>query len=238
MRQIPNAITSLNLLCGCLAITQIAGGNFIWAAILVLLGAFFDFFDGMAARILKVSSPIGAELDSLADVVTFGVVPAYLVFSLLNEMAVPPYLAYAAFIIAIFSALRLAKFNVDDRQTESFIGLPTPANALFWISLPLIDWQYTNDIGLISLNQFHEVFFNPWVLLVLVVVFSYLLVAEIPLISLKFKSLSWNKNKNRYLLLLISFALILLFYFAAIPFILLLYFIFSFIENTSSSHEI
>ena len=185
-----------------------------------------------------MSSPIGAELDSLADVVTFGIVPAYLVFSLLNEMDVPPYLAYAAFIIAIFSALRLAKFNVDDRQTESFIGLPTPANALFWISLPLIDWQYTNDIGLISLNQFHEVFFNPWVLLVLVVVFSYLLVAEIPLISLKFKSLSWNKNKNRYLLLLISFALILLFYFAAIPFILLLYFIFSFIENTSSTHEI
>ena len=132
---IPNAITSANLFCGCLAITQIAEGNFTIASLLVLLGAFFDFFDGLAARALKVGSPLGAQLDSLADMVTFGLVPAYLAFELLNNLDYS-ILNCSAFLIAIFSAVRLAKFNIDDRQSTSFIGVPTPANALFWIGIP------------------------------------------------------------------------------------------------------
>ena len=146
---IPHVITSANLLCGCLAITQIAESNLLIASLLVLLGAFFDFFDGLAARVLKVGSELGAQLDSLADMITFGLVPAYLAFEWLNQLDYS-ILNYSAFLIAIFSAVRLAKFNIDDRQSTSFIGVPTPANALFWISIPLIFWQVENDIHSVS----------------------------------------------------------------------------------------
>ena len=235
---IPNAITSANLFCGCLAITQIAENNFVLAAILVLAGAFFDFFDGLAARALKVSSPIGAELDSLADVVTFGVVPAYLAFEWLNQYDFS-ILNYAGFIIAVFSAIRLAKFNVDDRQTTSFIGLPTPANALFWISIPLIFWQVENGFHFVDVSFLLPFYQSTIAIFISILVLSYLLIAELPLLALKFKSLQWKGNEYRFTLLISSLILIIVFLFAAIPFILLLYLILSIVQNNyNRSNEI
>lgn len=142
-RNIPNTLTCGNLVSGCIATVMALGGDARYALIWIIIGAVFDFFDGMSARLFGVSSPIGKELDSLADDVTFGVAPSAIVFAQLSVMEYPtvlasvePYIPYCAFLIAAFSALRLAKFNLDTRQTTSFIGMPTPANALFWGSLP------------------------------------------------------------------------------------------------------
>lgn len=233
---IPHAITSANLFCGCLAITQIAEGNFMIASLLVLLGAFFDFFDGLAARALNVGSPLGAQLDSLADMVTFGLVPAYLVFELLNNLDYS-ILNYSAFLIAIFSAVRLAKFNIDDRQGTSFIGLPTPANALLWISIPLIFWQTENNIHFFSVDFLLPLFNSFYLILGAIFIFSYLLIAELPLLALKFKNLSWKGNQFRFLLIGISLILIVVFLFAAIPFILLLYLTLSIIQNNLQASD-
>jgi CDP-diacylglycerol--serine O-phosphatidyltransferase len=233
---IPHAITSANLLCGCLAITQIAEGNFLIASLLVLLGAFFDFFDGLAARALNVGSELGAQLDSLADMITFGLVPAYLAFEWLNQLDYS-ILNYSAFLIAIFSAIRLAKFNIDDRQTTSFIGVPTPANALFWISIPLIFWQVENDIHFVSTDFMLPVFQSFYFIIAAILVFSYLLIAEIPLLALKFKNVKWKGNEFRLLLILFSVVLIFLFLFAAIPFILLLYLILSIVQNNLQAKQ-
>lgn len=180
-------------------------GIYLYAFLFIIAGAVFDFFDGLTARALKVSSPIGKELDSLADVITFGFAPAAMVFSWLREcadanldMLLAFAMPFAAFLLAAFSALRLAKFNVDERQTSSFIGLPTPANALFW--------------GALVLGSHDMVVGNPygWILvLTLVMLFSYLLVAEIPMFSLKFKSLAWKPNRVAYIFLLVSLVLLI-----------------------------
>lgn len=177
------------------------------AMLFIVLGAVFDFFDGMSARLLKVSSPIGKELDSLADNITFGLAPSAIVFSLFKQMAVPGfisnvslYIPYAAFIISVFSALRLAKFNLDERQTSSFIGMPTPANALFWASLAIS----------LNTNPVLNSYFNAISLFLLVVVMSFLLVSELPMFSLKFKNLRWSDNKIKYIFLLVSIVLLLL----------------------------
>lgn len=173
-------------------------GNYFMAVVMIVLGATFDFFDGMTARLLHVSSPIGKELDSLADVVTFGVAPSAILFSMFRELQYPdflssvqPYFPYVAFIMAAFSALRLAKFNLDERQTSSFIGVPTPANALFWGSLVLgqHDWLVSLPMGAV------------WVSVGMLVL-SYLLIAELPLFALKFKNLSWKDNSIRFIFLL------------------------------------
>lgn len=173
-------------------------GNYFMAVAMIVLGATFDFFDGMTARLLHVSSPIGKELDSLADVVTFGVAPSAILFSMFRELQYPdflssvqPYFPYVAFIMAAFSALRLAKFNLDERQTSSFIGVPTPANALFWGSLVLgqHDWLVSLPMGAV------------WVFVGMLVL-SYLLIAELPLFALKFKNLSWKDNSIRFIFLL------------------------------------
>lgn len=178
------------------------------AMLFIVLGAVFDFFDGMSARLLKVSSPIGKELDSLADNITFGLAPSAIVFSLFKQMAVPElisnislYIPYAAFIISVFSALRLAKFNLDERQTSSFIGMPTPANALFWASLAIS----------LNTNPVLNSYFNAISLFLLVVVMSFLLVSELPMFSLKYKNLRWSDNKIKYIFLLVSIVLLLLF---------------------------
>lgn len=204
IRYIPNAVTCLNLFSGCIACVMAFEFRYEWAAIFIILSAVFDFFDGMLARVLKAYSKIGKELDSLADDVSFGVAPALIVFSLFKEMHYPEFCAgfagiipYAAFIIAIFSALRLANFNVDERQTSSFIGLPVPANALFWASLVVGAHDF-----LVSDS------FNVIYLFVLVVVFSLLLVAEIPMFSLKFKNLSWKDNKISFVFLLVCIPLL------------------------------
>ena len=190
-KYIPNTVTCLNLFSGCIACVMAFEARYELALLFIILSSVFDFFDGMLARALNAHSIIGKDLDSLADDVSFGFAPSAIVFSLFKEMYYPasmefiaPYLPYAAFLISVFSALRLAKFNNDTRQTTSFIGLPVPANALFWASLV----AGAHDI-LIS-ESCHPVY-----LFIVVCLFSWLLVAEIPMFSLKFKNLSWNDNK-------------------------------------------
>ncbi len=204
-RHIPNTITCSNLLSGCVATMFAFEGMYPFAFAFIIAGAVFDFFDGLSARALKVSSPIGKELDSLADVITFGFAPSAMVFSWLRECAdvnldmLPAFaIPFAAFLLVAFSALRLAKFNVDERQTSSFIGLPTPANALFW--------------GALVIGSHDKIIAAPygWALvLALVGLFSWLLVAEIPMFSLKFKSLAWKANQTAYIFLLVSIVLLI-----------------------------
>ncbi len=195
IRSLPNTITCCNLFCGCLAAGAAFQSDYRSAFMFIVLGAVFDFFDGLVARALHVSSSIGKELDSLADVVTFGVAPATIAFSLLQEMPCPeylsfakPYLPYWGFLIAVFSGLRLAKFNVDDRQTSSFIGMPTPANALFWASASVGAHEFILSLPV-------------WVMMTVVLSMSLLLVAELPMFSLKFKNFSWQQNKLAYFFL-------------------------------------
>lgn len=206
-RNIPNGITSCNLFSGCIASYMAFQGDFRMAMLFIVLGAVFDFFDGMSARLLNVSSPIGKELDSLADNITFGLAPSAVVFSLFMEIDIPEFMSgvsdllpYSAFIISVFSALRLAKFNLDERQTTSFIGMPTPANALFWSSLAIC----------ISEGEYLQ-WFNALYLLLLVFVMSFLLVSELPMFSLKFKKLSWKTNKIKYIFLIVSISLLVLY---------------------------
>ncbi|PJJ47827.1 CDP-alcohol phosphatidyltransferase family protein [Hymenobacter chitinivorans] len=213
---LPNAVTCLNLFAGCLALCNIFAGHLETAAYLVGLAAAFDFADGLLARALHASSPIGKDLDSLADMVSFGVVPGAILFHLLGQSdGLPEWLPYAGFIVTVFSALRLAKFNNDTRQTTSFIGLPTPACTLVVASLPLI--LAHDSFGLTGF------ILNPWVLLGLTVLLSGLLVAEIPLFALKFKNLTWQDNSLRFIFLLLAVALLVLLQATAIPLIVLLY---------------
>lgn len=223
VRNIPNTLTSCNLFSGCIAAYMAFHGNYKEALLFIVLGAMFDFFDGMTARLLHVSSPIGKELDSLADDITFGLAPAAIAFSLFKEVYYPDFLMpvagimpYTAFLIAVFSGLRLAKFNIDERQTSSFIGMPTPANALFWASLAVGEHSF-----LISDN------FNAIYLFVLVVVMSLLLVAELPMFSLKFKDLSWGHNKVSYIFLIVSLPLLIIFQLSGIAAVIIWYILLS-----------
>lgn len=227
-KHIPNFITVLNLLCGCIAITAAFQGNLVLASWLVGVAAIFDFLDGMAARLLNVKSDIGKELDSLADMVSFGLLPGVIVFQLLSNNPTIPhsYIPYVAFLIPIFSALRLAKFNTDTRQEEMFYGLPTPATAILIASLPLILSQDTVFFG-IEFGFMQQILSNWYFLVSLTLLLSWMLVSEIPLMSLKFKSFEWETNKIRYFLLLLSFITLLLFQFAGIPLIIFLYILLS-----------
>lgn len=233
-KHFPNFITLLNLLSGCMAIIFIFDGNLQLASYLIFLAALFDFFDGMVARLLKVKSEIGKELDSLADVISFGLVPGFIMMKLIqsaygmdsNSSDLSRFMPYLALLIPAFSALRLAKFNIDDRQTDRFIGLPTPANAILIASMPLILEQNSTLAGG-GLNLFQSLLINPWFLIASTLVLSYLLVAELPLMSLKFSKSDKKKNQLRYLLVGLSVILLILFYFAAIPLILILYLLMS-----------
>jgi len=201
-------------------------GNLLLSCVLIGVALIFDFLDGFLARLLHVSSPIGKDLDSLADMVTFGLLPAIIVFQMLMQ-SIPDlfgiWKAYLAFIIAIFSAIRLAKFNNDPRQSDSFIGVPTPANAMLIASLPLI--VHTQG------ETWKQIIINTNNLLILSVVMSVLLVAEIPLLALKFKSFNWKGNEIRYVFILLTVALLIIFQILAIPLILVLYLIVSLISN-------
>lgn len=223
-KHIPNFITCLNLFTGCIAAVFAFNNDLETAAYLVLLAAAFDFMDGLAARALKAYSEIGKQLDSLADMVSFGFIPGLFVFKMLEnsleDNGLPLYLSYLGFVITVFSALRLAKFNIDTRQTENFIGLATPANTMFFISIPFLANQPIELLHILS---------NPMVLIFLSIGMSYLLVSELSLFSLKFKSLAFNANIHRYLLLLISLILIIFFKFAAIPMIIVFYILLSII---------
>lgn len=203
-RHIPNIITCGNLLCGAIAVMLAAEGLFECAFGMILLGAVFDFFDGMSARALKVHNPIGKEIDSLADVITFGLAPAVMLMQAIrlateNSNYSWGWFSAVALLMAAFSALRLAKFNIDERQTSSFIGLATPANAIFWASLiatfpTMASWAQ----------------WLPWAMIALALVSCWLLVAELPFFSLKFKNMSWKDNSIRYIFLLGSVLIIVL----------------------------
>ena len=238
-QHVPNIFTCLNLLFGCMAVVMIFRDQsvlntdrLVTASYLVLAAVIFDFLDGFTARILHVHSPIGKDLDSLADVITFGLVPGAIMFRLFQMS--DPSLIYAdesflrvfqffPFIVTVFSALRLAKFNVDKRQSESFIGLPTPANTMVIIAFPLI---LQND-------HFHltGLILNPYFIVITCVVLSYLLIAEIPLFALKFKSFAWKKNSFQYILLASSIVLFLIFRYVSIPLIIFLYIFLSIVNN-------
>lgn len=186
-RIIPDAITSCNLLCGGVAVLMATQNAFALAFIFILCGAFFDFFDGLSARLLKAPSKVGIELDSLADDITFGLAPAMMVVCYLRPII--GWWSLLALLMAAFSALRLAKFNVDERQTSSFIGLATPANAIFWGGLCSMPYAMTAPVWM------------PWAMLALVLVSCWLLVSEIPFFSLKFKNFSWKDNSDKYIFL-------------------------------------
>lgn len=230
VRNIPNTLTCCNLFSGCIASCMAFQGNYVWAFVFIIIGAAFDFFDGMVARLLHVSSPIGKELDSLADDITFGLAPAAIAFALFQEVHYPdfiqslrPVLPYTAFLVAVFSGLRLAKFNIDTRQASSFIGMPTPANALFWGSL------VTGEHAFLTSPHFNAVY-----LFVLVVVMSLLLVAELPMFSLKFKDLSWQHNKVSYIFLIGCIPLFLIFQWSGFAAVIIWYVILSLLFRKKS----
>ncbi|MBJ6143438.1 phosphatidylcholine/phosphatidylserine synthase [Hymenobacter sp. BT559] len=227
-KHLPNTLTCINLLCGCLALTFIFRGDLVIGAYLIGIAAVADFFDGLLARALRVSSPIGKDLDSLADMVSFGVVPGAIMYKLLIEaMELGPghgdfelpslmlFLPCIGFVISIFSALRLAKFNNDTRQTTSFIGLPTPACTLVVASLPLILANDTFGLSPVILNQ--------WLLVGLAVVLSGLLVAELPLFALKFKNLRWLGNRRRFIFVALALGMVIWLRAAGVPVAVLLY---------------
>lgn len=213
-KHIPNLLTCANLFSGCIGIVYAFNGDLKTVAFFVIISGIFDFFDGFAARLLHVKSEIGKELDSLADVVSFGFLPGVVMFQLLKINSVNDYLPYAGFLITVFSALRLAKFNIDTRQTEDFIGLNTPMNTFFIISLPYL----INDLIWLS---------NTYVLLSIILIVSYLLVSELKLFSMKINNLKWAPNKFKFIFLIISLVLLGFLKFAALPIILILYILFS-----------
>jgi len=233
-KHLPNAITCANLFSGCVGIVLAFKGELIAAAYAIFLSAIFDFFDGLASRVLKSFSGIGKDLDSLADMVSFGVLPAVIMYQLFLQAhqidKVSNWLNFIAFLIPVFSALRLAKFNVDTRQAENFIGLPTPANAILIASFPLI---------LAHHNKYYTPYLvNPYILSCFVIIMCILLVIEVPMMSLKFKNKDFNENIYRYLLLLFSAILILFFKFAAVPIIIFIYIILSIIQFKSANDKI
>ena len=223
IKQLPNLLTLGNLFCGCLGLVQAFDQHLTEAAYFIWAAALLDFLDGFAARLVGNASPLGKQLDSLADVVSFGVLPATLLFLLLQERLNTQWLPYLAFSIALFSALRLARFNIDTTQSDSFKGLPVPANALFISSLPFI--LGPNPGWLTNLV-------DSWqVLIGISIVFSLLLVSPIRLFALKFKDYSWGNNQMKYAFLTISAVLIVWLGFNGIPLVIVLYIVSSIFEN-------
>lgn len=263
IKNIPNGLTSLNLISGCIAIALAFHGMLSYAGYLILAAAVFDFFDGMVARSLKVHSPIGKELDSLADVVSFGVAPTIILLQLMAKSLMPQQDVFIGFfesfsssemdpltkifmyrnvvefgfwtyfflatplLIAVFSAVRLAKFNIDTRQTTSFIGLPTPANAIFILSLGFITENVKNP-------TVQGIIIHPMTLFFVSAIFSYLLVCEMPMFALKFKNFGFKDNALKYGFIVVSLILLAIFKLYALPIVILLYIVVSFVVWVAS----
>ncbi|KQC28533.1 CDP-alcohol phosphatidyltransferase family protein [Flagellimonas eckloniae] len=243
-RYIPNFLTLLNLFSGCIAAVFAVLNYLEWAALFVFIGIFFDFFDGFAARMLNVQSEVGVQLDSLADMITSGLVPGIVMFQLLQmaetggwnlgffghetEMTVLPFFGFA---ITLASAYRLAKFNVDENQVSSFIGLPTPANALLILSLPLILVYHANDV-------LNTLILSEWFLIGLTLVSAFLLNSRIELFALKFKNWSFKDNAVRYLFLIGSLILLVTLKFLAVPIIIIFYVFSSLLLKASKNNDI
>ncbi len=235
-KHIPNLLTLGNLFCGTIATILAVNNNFVYAGLLVVLGIFFDFFDGFAARLLNVSGELGKQLDSLADMVTSGVVPGIIMFKLIgdkqigsvifiDEFNLPTILPFIGLILTLGACYRLAKFNIDTRQSESFIGLPTPAMSLFVISLPLI-LEYSN------IELVNNLIRNNYFLITITLILTYLMNAELPLFSLKFKNYAVKNNIIKYLFLMISLFMIISLQYLSIPLIITIYVILSLISNS------
>jgi CDP-diacylglycerol--serine O-phosphatidyltransferase len=236
--QIPNLFTMLNLFCGCVALVMVSDNKFDLAFYFVCLGIFFDFFDGFFARKFNVAGPLGVQLDSLADMITSGVVPGYVMYKMLYEIEflgviseyhkfnsnVILYIPFIGFIITLGACYRLAKFNIDERQSDSFIGLPTPANALFFMSLPLINLAFYD-------YNFSEVIYNKWILIGLTLLSAFIMNAEIPLFSLKIKDFSFSKYKLQIFFLALSVLLLIFLQILAVPLIIIIYVLLSIINN-------
>ncbi len=235
-KHIPNAITTMNLICGCFAISNAFEGNLYISCYLIIFATFFDFFDGMAARLLHVSNPLGEQLDSLADMISFGLTPGIILYQYTKHLQTQnpselltnhPWLFYLAFTIPIFSAFRLAKFNIDTRQTDGFIGLATPANTGFFIFIVLY-YFFPNVPQIINTSGFlFPIISNPTTMLILGILFSILLIVEIPMFSLKVKSLKWQGNETRFSFLGLFFLLLILINIVAFPVVLLMYILWS-----------
>ena len=232
-KHVPNAITLLNLFSGCIALVFAFHHDFEKAFLFVCLGIFLDFFDGFFARLFQVSSPLGLQLDSLADMVTSGVVPGTVMFFMLSNALHSPAVnsfdpdflfCFGGFVITLGSCFRLANFNIDTRQTDSFIGLPTPANALLILSLPLV---LANTDSLVVL----ELLTNPWVLLGISIFSAYILNAEIPLFSLKVKKFNLKDNLIQVVFLILSVILLLSLHYLGIPLVILIYVLMSVLYN-------
>jgi CDP-diacylglycerol--serine O-phosphatidyltransferase len=274
-KHIPNFITVCNLFSGCVAIVFALEGNLVWCAYTVGIACVFDLLDGMLARLLNVSSEIGKQLDSMADMISFGVVPGVLLYKMIictqlfvtfntNPIAAFSeksaegthinFLAMIGFLVTIFSGIRLAKFNIDLRQSYSFIGLPTPASAILIASLPLsINDVFTKVVApagmtgenisafmvlIAGKNNIYNILLQPYSVIALTIITSILLVAPIPLFALKFNNFSWTDNKVRYIFLLLAAALLILFKFLGIPLIIILYIVSSLINNMMTKKKI
>ena len=243
-KQLPNLITLLNLLCGSIAVLFAVNGELVTTAIFVFLGIFFDFFDGLVARKLNVQSELGLQLDSLADMVTSGLVPGIVMFQLFNladstwiefsynatvglssSLAQNSFLPFFGLLITLASAYRLAKFNISTNQSDSFIGLPTPANTLLILSFPLILEFQNNDI-------INAIILNKWFLISITVLSACLMNANIKLLALKFKNFSFKDNSARFILIILAIILLVIFQFAAIPLIILTYIIISILNKS------
>ncbi|WP_087562884.1 phosphatidylcholine/phosphatidylserine synthase [Polaribacter sp. SA4-10] len=234
-KHIPNLLTLGNLLSGTIATIFAVEGDFVFAGLFVVLGIIFDFLDGFVARILKVSGELGKQLDSLADMVTSGVVPGIIMFQLLknrteeigdfsSDLNLQHYLPYLGLLLTLAACYRLAKFNIDTRQSDSFIGLPTPAMSLFVISLPLIV-AYSNYSIITDLVQ------NNYFLITVTLILTYLMNAELPLFSLKFKDYSFKNNVMKYFFLITAIVLIIILKYISIPLIIVFYVLLSVISN-------
>jgi CDP-diacylglycerol--serine O-phosphatidyltransferase len=248
-KYIPNLITLLNLFCGCVAVIFAVHGVFEMVALFVFLGIIFDFFDGFTARLLNVKSELGLQLDSMADMVTSGVVPGVVMFKLLemsfsggwssdmhiangsflNDLKISSFIPLLGFVITLGSGYRLAKFNIDENQTESFIGLPTPANALLIISLPLILMYHNNDV-------LNTIILNQWFLLGMTFLSAFLLNSSLELFALKFKNWNFKDNAVRYIFVMICLVLLATLKFLAVPAIILFYVALSVFNSVSSKN--
>ena len=224
-KHLPNFLTCCNLICGCFGIVFVLEGRDIPAAYFVWLAGVFDFFDGFVARMLKVSSPIGKELDSLADVISFGLLPSLVMYKMISSSTDSSFLPYVAFTIAVFSALRLAIFNVDETQKDSFRGLNTPANTFFITSLPLLH------------SQVGRWLYEPAMLVAITVVFSLLLVSRLEFFAFKFKNFRWEDNKIRFTFLILSVLLLIMLKVPAIPVIIILYIVLSLLDSIFSKER-
>ena len=227
VKHIPNTITCLNLLSGCISILFTCNNHILWASAMVFVAAVFDFFDGFAARLLNAKSPIGGELDSLSDVVSFGVAPSFILAWFLGQTGIGWWIydvnifPMLAFILAAFAAVRLAKFNLDTRQTTSFIGLPVPAVGLFIASLPFMLFKIGSDSSL------YNFVVNPYFLLAIVAIFSWLMISEVPFFSFKIKTLKFKENILRYFVVIFAIVAVIVLKSVALPFVFLFYILLS-----------